>query len=197
MFISKCFAAELTSSRLREAIEVAASSLVNYSYLDKFGRNWPSWRDLDPASHEQGTRTAWCYGAPGVCSALWLAGSYCSNANWREIAVDGMKSVQERTLGTAWAEGPTFCHGTAGVLHIANLFEVNAGGFVALQRFLLRTLIEQFEPSSTFGYRDVGPKEVRFDRAGLLEGVAGILMVLTSLDRPDTEPDWDEPFALR
>jgi hypothetical protein len=78
--LGRAKATEAIEHRLDEALVTAVDHLVNLSSSDAFGRNWASWQGggggAPLAALE--SRTAWCYGAPGVCSALWLAGEYAS-----------------------------------------------------------------------------------------------------------------------
>ena len=197
--LSKFKAAGLQVPRLDEALATGVGYLIRLCSVDAFGRNWASWQDLHNRSSfdSMESRTAWCYGAPGVCAALWLAGWNSSQPAWRELAREGMAAVEARTLAQGWTEGPTFCHGTAGVLHVARRFAAESGECLLLRDFLLEKLIDQYEPASELGFTDVGPDEVRLDRLGVLQGTAGILLVLLGLHRPEIESDWDEMFALR
>jgi hypothetical protein len=75
-------------SGLEEAIDRLAEWLIGYRAPDRWGVNWPYavplTRDGVPdraAASRTPSRAAWCYGAPGVARALWLAGSPASAPN--------------------------------------------------------------------------------------------------------------------
>lgn len=197
--LSKFKAAELQDPRLDEALEMGVDNLIRLCSVDDFGRNWASWQEIRNrgAFDSMESRTAWCYGAPSVCAALWVAGKHASQPAWQELAREGMVAVEARTLSQGWTDGPTFCHGTAGVLHVARRFAAESGDCLLLRDFLLERLMDQYDPASELGFQDVGPDEIRLDRLGVLQGTAGILLVLLGFHRPELESDWDEMFALR
>lgn len=106
-------------------------------------------------------RTAWCYGAPGVCLALGGA---------REL--------------TAWLEQPptptdtlALCHGAAGLMHMAN-------------RMYQATRDEAYRHTA-LAWLDRVLAEISQAPAGdLLEGSAGIALALLAV-ASDLPPAWD------
>ncbi|PTR34066.1 lanthionine synthetase-like protein [Luteibacter sp. OK325] len=197
--LSKVKAAGVQIDRIDDALEIGVGFLERLSTRDKFGLDWASWgasSNLEVASTSTSSRTAWCYGAPGVCAALWHVGKVASRRDWQDLAREGMAAVEARTLSNGWDESPTFCHGTAGVLHIARRFSLETGDCLRLTDFLLRRLIDDYQPFSKFGYRDFGVNGARVDRQGVLQGTAGILLVILGFVNPRLESDWDDMFAL-
>ena len=69
------------------------------------------------------------------------------------------------------------------------------GGQTEFVGDLVQALIARHDPSLRLGYQDEGPKGVKGDRPGLLQGMAGILLVLLAVST-DREPAWDRVFAL-
>jgi hypothetical protein len=59
----------------------------------------------------------------------------------------------------------------------------------------LERLIALFSENAIFGYRDHDHEEGLIDRPGLLEGAAGVALVLLA-SASDQEPDWDRIFLL-
>ena len=62
-------------------------------------------------------------------------------------------------------------------------------------RTLHRQLTDAYEPDSAFGYRNVEPGGTRIDQPGLLDGAAGVALVLLAASTP-VEPTWDALFLL-
>jgi lantibiotic biosynthesis protein len=140
-------------------------------------------------------RAAWCYGAPGVARALWLAGEAIGDDGWRELAVQAMLSALARPRHLRGLSGPGFCHGTAGLLQITRRFAADTGRpeFTRAADALVAELLDAYEPGSLLGYRNVEPGGVLVDHPGLLDGAPGV--ALTLLDVP-AAPAWDRMFLL-
>ncbi|GAB3934267.1 lanthionine synthetase C family protein [Micromonospora vulcania] len=165
---------------------------------DRWGPVWPNGVSVDPAAPAPPPgRMAWCYGTAGCARALWLAGRALDRAQWRDEAVDAIRGALRRPPSERGMSSPTFCHGQAGLVHIALRFAADTGdGEIssAIEAEVVR-LIDAYEPASAYGYRRVdgaGPPE---DVAGLLDGAAGVALVLlaASGDRP---PTWDRVFLV-
>jgi hypothetical protein len=97
----------------RDAIGRAAEWLRCHRTDDRWGVDWPtavpladeatSWarRTSDRAQESSGSvasRTAWCYGAPGIARALWFASQALADASYRELAIAAMEAVYRRPL---------------------------------------------------------------------------------------------------
>lgn len=83
-----------------QAIRRIADWLCRYRVRDQWGVNWPTAVPLGPggsppvlptiADEENTTtayrpsRTAWCYGSPGIARSLWLAGEALDDPGYRE-----------------------------------------------------------------------------------------------------------------
>lgn len=180
------------------SLDEAIYSLGNWTAQNAIrnGRsiNWPTGIPLDGcASHA--TRLAWCYGAPGVARALWLGGQAVDEGSFRALALDTIRALSCRTASIRKISSPTFCHGIAGLLQIALRFSLETGEVSDLVDSLTDELLERFEPDTMLGYRDVEMSGNQIERAGLLEGMPGVLLVLLGATF-DVEPTWDRAFAL-
>ena len=195
---------------LLSAISAQKLWLLDYAAYDDWGMNWPAAVPLDCVRRgedhdrstyflkEKPTKTAWCYGAPGVACALWLAGKVTGDHDCCRRAVGAMKSalakpVRKRYLGSS----PTFCHGLAGLLHITTHFAVNTGEleFEEAAERLTCEIIAQYDPASAYGFRNVDFGEIEHDDAGVLEGAAGVVLSLLAA-AVDVHPRWSRIFAL-
>src|SRR5207253_2631831 len=105
----------------QDAIDRIAGWLTEQRLEDEWGITWP---DVAPLGDEKPApaRSAWCYGAPGVARALWLAGEALGERSHRELAVEAMAAVYRRPMATRRIDSPTFCHGVAGLLQITLRF---------------------------------------------------------------------------
>jgi hypothetical protein len=179
---------------------------------DAWGINWTTAVPLEPAvGSEAGalrpgsagsapdgpSRSAWCYGSPGVARALWLAGEALDRDDYRSLAISAMEAVFRRPVTIRRIDSPTFCHGVAGLLAIALRFANETGlpVFIDESRKLVEQILESYRPDSLLGFRslEVGDREV--DQPGLLDGIPGVALVLLAA-ATGVEPTWDRLFLL-
>jgi lantibiotic modifying enzyme len=187
-----------------EAISRIADWILRHRVEDAWGTNWPNAVALpggagtpDPGPPPAPTRAAWCYGAPGISRALWLAGEALDEDAWRDAAIDGMQAVFRRPIAARQIDSPTFCHGIAGLLQITLRFanETHDPAFVEAARTLTTQVIDAYEPASLLGYRNLEPGGRGIDQPGLLAGAAGVALVLLAASGP-VDPAWDALFLL-
>lgn len=187
-----------------EVVDCLADWLIAYQVEDEWGVNWPYAVSLtsdglpEPADVTRaGSRAAWCYGAPGVARALWLAGVARGRPEWRELAVEAMAAVYRRPLTARQIDSPTFCHGVSGLLQVTLRFanETRLPMFADAAGNLIEWLLSAYEPDSLMGYRNWEPGGTRVDQPGLLEGAGGVLLTLLAA-ATDVEPFWDRAFLL-
>lgn len=90
------------------------------------------------------------------------------------------------------AEGPTICHGYAGVLQATARADTSITGQAA------RQLSEAFDPRYTFAFRHHS-NGTQSDRPGLLTGACGIALVLAdygALASAEVPTSWDAVLLL-
>jgi hypothetical protein len=160
---------------------------------------WPSdvslAEELAGESDGRMDRTAWCYGTPGVASALHHAGRALGRTDWCDKAVAALQNSVSHAL-PLWAETTDFslCHGVSGILRIMQRLAPNAAEVDTLAEML----VAGFETDAPFGYRYVVPHQpVGPDRPSFLEGAAGIGLTLHGYATgvPDGT-DWDTALLL-
>ena len=202
--LALAFARGIRVSGMEEAAERLAGWLATHRADDAWGVNWPYSVPLtseglpDRSAKAYGpSRTAWCYGAPGVARALWLAGLAFARRAWRELALEAMQAVYRRPEAARYIDSPTFCHGVAGLLQISLRFahETRLPVFTDAAADLTEWLMSAFEPDSVLGYRNWEPGGTRVDHPGLLDGAPGVLLTLLAASSP-VEPAWDRMFLL-
>ena len=160
-------------------------------YCDRAGKPGP------PA------RTAWCYGDPGVASALLAAGAGTKNRRWRAEAIDLARRAARRPTDETGVVDAGICHGSAGVAHIFNRLYQATG-----QTVLRDAAIDWYQRTLGFRGRDRGvagfgaldrrpqrPTLHEVNDRSLLSGAAGIGLALLAAATP-VEPMWDRIFLL-
>jgi lantibiotic biosynthesis protein len=187
-----------------EAVRRLADWLLAHRADDPWGVNWPMVVPLapprapDPCPAElEPSRSAWCYGSPGIARALWFAGDSLEDGGLREVALEAMRAVLRRPVHERGIESPTFCHGVAGLLQIVLRFAHDTGLAVFTDAAVELTdqLLAAYEPERPLGYASLEPGSNPVDRAGLLEGAPGVAMTLLAA-ATDVEPTWDRFFVL-
>lgn len=194
----------------REAIGRAASWLERSRLHDEWGVTFPAVVSIGGRVADGGadeghgaaapappSRSAWCYGAPGVARALWLAGTATGCAAYRDLALEAMGAVYRRPPPARRIDSPTLCHGVAGLLQVTVRFrdDVGAPGFDAAAHDLTAQLLGAREPASRFGFRNLEPNGGRVDHPGMLDGAAGVALALLGAAGP-IEPAWDAVLLL-
>ena len=186
---------------LHEAVERTADWLTANRFDDEWGVNWPTAVPVEvitsgttpmltllrkapaPATTSPNgpSRTAWCYGSPGVARALWLAGDALGRDDLQTLAVSAMEAVYQRPLAARQIDSPTFCHGVAGLLHITLRFAHDTAlplfqgrGCGAGRPICLGSTGPKW-PSATTAWNTPASA---CDQPGLLDGVPGVAMVL-------------------
>jgi lantibiotic biosynthesis protein len=194
----------VTVPGLPAAVEAAGSWLAGQRSVGEFGVDWPVAVALDaagmvatPVAAGRPNRSGWCYGAPGVARALWLAGLAVDRPGWRDLAVEAMQGVCRRPVDGRLIESPTFCHGVAGLLQVTLRFanDTGLGVFADAAAALAGQLLDLYEPDSLAGFRSIEAGGRRVDSPGLLDGAAGVMLTLLA-SATDAEPVWDRAFLL-
>jgi len=182
----------------RDAIWRYADWLSSRASRDETGiswRGWVTWEE-EVAGAEPATaiiRTAWCYGAAGVAHALYLAGTALDVARWREQALGSLHDVLNRDESAWRLDGPTLCHGYAGLLQVLWRVGLDSGDPLLLAGCVrvARSLLDFASPSHVFVVphleRDpLHPQpadaccQIRH-RAGIRAGAAGVACALLSV----------------
>lgn len=189
---------------LREAIQHVARFVADSRIDGRQGIDWPTAIPLhadgrlNMAGAVERSRTAWCYGSPGVARSLWLAGDALGEGSLKALAVEAMAAVLRRPIPERMIDSPTLCHGVSGLLAIVLRFardedgaELFAGGADAL----CRQLLELYAPDRPLGYCSIEPGGNLVDQAGLLDGAPGVALALLAA-ATSTEPFWDRLFLL-
>ncbi len=191
------------SEGLDTALETLADILIKTAQRDEWGINWAS---AVPLSEDQNsfvmgplyTRTAWCYGSPGVASALYTAGRALENSTYKKFAVDSMRDAVARPTKYRCLEGSAFCHGRAGLLQVLLRFH-NATHdqiFAEAATQIFDEIVNLFSPEFAFGFKNYHKESMDGDDdPRLFDGAAGTALVLAAAVF-DVEPRFDRIFLL-
>jgi lantibiotic modifying enzyme len=186
------------------AIGQFAGWLVAAHGEDEAGPFWPARVAFEalgskPAAPEA-TRTAWCYGSPGIARALFLAGRALGDEPLCELALRAARALVPAGGAGPGLESPTVCHGQAGLLQflLRMAWDTGDGRLARGAANLSAQLAAGFDESAPFGYRDVerdGERAIALDKAGVLTGAAGVGLALASAGG-GRAPVWDHALLF-
>ncbi|WP_440697193.1 lanthionine synthetase C family protein [Clavibacter nebraskensis] len=169
--------------------------LLRTRSTDEAGTNWPTLIPtgsvLPAAAPWARSRTAWCYGAPGIVAALSLAHRRAPSPALAGAIEEATEAMMTRIGDGRAFSTPTLCHGSAGVAVILRHLADDHGneragrGLDAVADELLSTI----DPSAEFGVQDVEPGPTPVDNPTLLNGAAGVALALHALLSPG-RPTW-------
>jgi lantibiotic modifying enzyme len=187
----------------REALRCMSDWLLRYAIFDHWGINWPDVvslhesRSFDASKLGRPTRAGWCYGAPGIASALWLVGEALEQPDLCQTAVQALEAVLRRPITERRIDSPTICHGISGLLEICLRFAQRTDSAIIHEHIpiLVNQILELFNPDFPLGFRDQERARVFVDQPAWLNGVPGILLVLLAASMP-VEPTWDRVLLL-
>ena len=177
---------------------------------DEWGVNWPTAVHLVADSPDRGLRSgdaksaphgpsrcAWCYGSPGIARSLWLAGEALDRDDFRDLGISAMEAVFRRPIPIRHIDSPTFCHGVSGLLAITLRFanDTSIPAFAEGSRMLIQQLLDNYQPTSLLGFRNIETNDHEIDQPGLLDGAPGVALALLSAATA-VEPAWDRLFLL-
>lgn len=185
----------------KEAIKKIVDVLLKWKRADQYGPLWPqvvSWEEWVDGKLQRAPipYESWCYGPPGIGRVLWLCGQALSESNWNKIAIDAFTGASKRPHHLWNIVSPTICHGFAGLLQLSQRMysESNCIAINELRDALVYRVINHYDEDLPFGFADISYDHKKVVKnpynIGLLEGVSGILTVLTGLLN-DKAPKWD------
>ncbi len=195
---------------MTEAMRTIVDWLLRRAVSDDIGPVWPSRVGFEQETGAEPAapgpvRAAWCYGTAGVARALHLAGAALGDEQLCELAVRALWGAVLRPWSEADLVGSTVCHGAAGLLQVVLRVAGRDPDSVLLTAagVLAQRVLYDFDRTAPFGFRHGhrtrAGRVVGVDEPGLLQGAAGVALVLaTFAGHPGTVgPDvWDAPLLL-
>jgi hypothetical protein len=157
-----------------------------------------------PEAAPEPTRSAWCYGDPGVAAAVLLAGQATGNASFLAAARELGLGVAARPRAEAGVVDAGLCHGSAGLGLVLYRLYLGTGDPALAEgaRAWLAATLDMRDPGagdSVAGFRAYGAVgEGRLDwepDPGMLTGAAGVALALLA-GLGHVSPDWDRALML-
>ena len=191
----------LRTERLKNMIE----GFVNYILAQeidkgKYGSFFP-YTSIESSKEMFGSRMAWCYGDLGVCSALYRVGKIMDRQDWVDKALEVLlyAANNRRDLPSNLVMDACLCHGTAGIGQIfyRMWWNTRLPEFKSAADYWFNETLKmaKFEDGLA-GYKSwMGPEKGYESEYGLLEGIAGIGLALTTYTY-ELEPRWDKCLLL-
>ena len=196
VLMAKALESNLNVSDLRESLSILANELAEASYEDSYGINWTT-RHVEGEEAARETRTAWCYGLPGVARSLYMAGSVLNEVKLTDKALESLLSIDRRPYAVRAIPGPTFCHGASGLLQVVLRMrhDTQSPELDILADSLLSQLLQLYIPNDALGFRHFEKGNHYVTSPSLLTGAIGpALVMLASVS--NEAPDWDQIFLL-
>lgn len=194
-FLGGACAAGVAGSKARRLLDGAVSWLLSQRLLDGNGSQFPAW--TAPGIAPRPTRSAWCYGDPGIAAALLCAARAVGDAAWEREALEIARQAAARPPDQAGVRDAGLCHGAAGLALLFNRMHQTTGDARVAEaaRFWFTRILDMRQPGrGVAGYAAYHPREDGTfdweDDPGLLTGAAGIALALLSAITP-IEPAWD------
>ncbi|MDN5916019.1 MAG: lanthionine synthetase C family protein [Pseudonocardia sp.] len=179
-FLAGCLGRDIATDRARALLDAAVAWVLDQQ-LDSSGARFPVWRS--PGDAPRPSRTAWCYGDPGVAAALLLAGRGAARPDWAELAVEVALEAAARPPDRTGVVDASLCHGAAGLAHV-------------LARMHQLTGVPALADAAHPWYERAIELPVReLDNVGFLTGTGGVALALLAAVEP-AEPTWDRTLAL-
>lgn len=162
---------------------------------------FPNFGILNKAELTYDSRLGWCYGDLGIANTFWLAGTAFNNENWKTEAIDIFLHAAKRVnLEENHVTDNAICHGTAGIAHIFNKIycATKKVEFDEARNYWLQKTIEFDIYKNSFTSVETENESNNItNNYGLLEGLAGIGIVLMSFLKNDNENmEWDNCLLL-
>jgi lantibiotic biosynthesis protein len=208
--LSRAWLAGYRIPGLREAIRALTDLIVAAYRHGGSGRDWPRVLPFDESGEvvpdmSHPSDPFYCYGSPGVASALLDAATALDDAAVRTIAVEGFEAALRLWQPGGTLGAPGLCHGEAGMVLICHRFATQTGSVAARAALvpLVDGLLGRCDPRLCLFVQDYKPPAAGMpgsplangtdgawiDSPGLLEGSTGVALTLLSVATP-LPPRW-------
>ena len=189
------YAAGIQRRKTRRLLQGSVNWLLKQMLPADAGSCFSSW--VGPGIDRGPSRSAWCYGDPGIAVAFLSAARSVEEKSWEEEALRIARRAAERPHDQTRIRDAGLCHGSAGLGHIFNRIYHATGEtlFEDAARFWFERTLQFRQPGKgVAGFQSCFPERdgtVRWaDDPGLLTGAAGIALALQAAVT-SIEPEWD------
>jgi hypothetical protein len=190
----------IAPGRTRELLEGAVPWLLAQRLPPGERATWPYF--VGPGIDPQPARLAWCYGDPGVITALLMAAGALQRDDWEAAALAALERAVARPPGDSDVQGASLCHGAMGLAHLWNhVWQRRPSDALraSIEHWTEAALGGRVHPDGIAGYSVWRPEHDDeggdVQGPGLLAGVAGIALALVAA-ATDQEPAWDRYLLL-
>ena len=198
--LAGCVAADVAADVGGKLLEGAVSWLLGQRLPDDAPGRFPA--VVTPGTSRAAARSAWCYGDPGIASALLLAARATGTETWERAAIEIARAVARRAPDTAGVRDACLCHGAAGLAHVLNRLHQETGE-EALRDAAVHwygAVLQMRHPVDGVGgfttWSETSENEVGMVAdPGFLQGAAGIGLSLAAAITA-VEPRWDRALLL-
>jgi len=199
--LAAAWAADVRRRKAGRSLEGEVRWLLAQKLPNSPGARFPAW--IASGQGPTPSRSAWCYGDPGVAAALFCAARLVGETPWERAARDLARGAAQRPPAESGVFDATLCHGAAGLSHLYNRLAQASEDDVlrrAARYWLGRTLAMRRPGRGVGGYSMVWMDVDRRSRrlvsdSGFLTGAAGIGLALLAAVTP-VEPAWDRMLLV-
>jgi class I lanthipeptide synthase len=198
-FLGGAVAAGVARKTARSLLDEAVRWLLGQKLVEGSASVFPT--SAAPELKPEPSRSAWCYGDPGIAAALLCTARSVGEAAWEREAHAIARRAADRPADQAGVRDAGLCHGAAGLGHVFNrLFQATRDERLgeAARFWLVRALEMRRKRGGVAGYTahraSDSPPDGGLSR-GVLEGAAGIALALLAAVSP-IEPEWDRMLLL-
>jgi lantibiotic modifying enzyme len=193
--LGSAHAANIAPAKTKRLLDGSMRWLLSNRLPEGMGSAFPFW--TTPGTEPSPARSAWCYGDPGIATALFCAARGARRASWHREALALARRAAARPPDQAGIRDAGLCHGAAGLGHLFNRMHQATGDpeLANAARFWFARTLEMRQPGrGVAGFAAYRPREDGTadwaDDAGLLTGAAGIALALLAATTP-VESAWD------
>jgi lantibiotic biosynthesis protein len=199
-FLARMSKTGIAGPTVHRLLEGAVTGLQAHRLEGDLDARYPAW--VTPGVDRAPTRTAWCYGDPGVSVALLAAAHAAQRPDWEADAVELALGIAARDPGRTGVLDAGLCHGAAGLAHLLSRLHADTDvpelGAAAVSWFS-RTLDMRRSDTGVAGdaaalTRPNGERSWNGD-AGLVTGAAGVGLALLA-GATSSPPTWDRCLLI-
>lgn len=187
---------------IRGLIKFYKSNLQNPQEVGSYFPNFKEVDKYDKNSLFARSRLAWCYGDLGILHTFFLVSKIIGDASLEYFAINLLKEVSKRcNYKETLVSDAGFCHGSSGAAYIFHkMFRAtNEEAFKTSSDYWHKVTLDYTQVNSSKisgNFFKITEQSKGSNHLSLLDGVAGIAIVLSSQSKKSHESDWDYIFFL-
>jgi lantibiotic biosynthesis protein len=195
-FLARARALGIGGASTRSLLDGAVEWLLAHAVDTNLGPTIPAF--IGAGAEPRRTRSAWCYGDPGVAAALLVSGREARQPRWTDAGLQLALRAADRPAVDTGVMDAGFCHGSSGLAHLFNRMHQMTGEprLAEAARFWLERTLDYCELGRDASTPAIAGAPGRpWNGVGVLEGAAGVGLVLLAASTT-AEPVWDRMFLV-